>query len=67
MKRLASFALLILLAAVATGCSSNQPDSGDSSLLDMYNDDGSAVTGGDEEVPVSNGPTEIPDDLVIPE
>lgn len=71
MKRFLPFALLTLILA---GCSAADDGGTDSSLIDMYND-GGTETGDDdtstntdnEEILQIQGPTEIPDDLVIPE
>ncbi len=68
MKKILAFALLSLLMGA---CSKEGNDDG-SSLLDMYdnddgeleNEDGAVV---EEEEPYSIGPSEIPDDLVLPE
>lgn len=67
MKQLLALSLLGLLL---TACSS-EPVEDDSSLLDMY-EDGEELNDTEElneedEVPYSEGPMEIPDDLVLPE
>ncbi len=69
MKNFLPFALLILLV---TSCSQDGDDEDGSSLLDMYNEDGElenddGTAAPEEEIPYSIGPSEIPDDLVLPE
>ena len=67
MRKLLPFALLALLVSA---CGQSSDDGDGSSLLDMYeNGEGvdSDVVVEEEEIPYSIGPSEIPDDLVIPE
>ena len=57
------------MTLLASACSREADDG--SSLLDMYDDDetedAGEITEEEEEVPFSEGPSEIPDDLVLPE
>lgn len=69
MNRLLPFLLLPLLLAA---CAQTEDEADGGSLLDLYDDsnienieDGEDLI--EEEVPYSEGPTEIPDDLVLPE
>ena len=57
------------MTLLASACSREADDG--SSLLDMYDndetEDAGEITEEEEEVPFSEGPSEIPDDLVLPE
>lgn len=65
-KLLALFLGTLLLSA----CSSGE-DEEDGSLLDLYeygeNEEAGEQNGGEEEEPYVEGPSSIPDDLVLPE
>jgi protein involved in sex pheromone biosynthesis len=65
MKKLLTLALLSSLALSSCG---ETEEGDDDSLIDMYETDddvdASEDTEGEEEIPTSIGPTDIPDDLI---